>query len=110
MLYKEIHIKNPITIKSVNQLIDDIKTCDTSLLIINIGEHNFESVDVMKELKNRLTAEIKSQGHIRKIAFLISGSPKYSAIHAPDKMAAVGFTLSIPLYFGALPCAGSNIA
>ncbi|SVA57238.1 uncharacterized protein METZ01_LOCUS110092, partial [marine metagenome] len=41
-------------------------------------------------------------------ASLISGSPRYSAIHAPDNTAAVGFTLSIPLYFGALPCAGSN--
>ena len=38
-----------------------------------------------------------------KIAFRISGSPKYSSIQAPDKIAAVGFTLSIPLYFGALP-------
>ena len=71
MHYKEIHIKNPITIKSVDQLIDDIKTCYTSMLIINITEHNFESVEVLKELKNRLTTELKSQSHIRKIAFLI---------------------------------------
>ena len=71
MHYKEIQIKNPITTKSVDQLIDDIKACNTSFLIINIGEHNFESVEVMKELKNRLTAELKSQNHIRKIAFLI---------------------------------------
>ena len=71
MQYKEIHIKNPITTKSVDQLIDDIKACNTSLLILNIGEHNFESVEVMKELKNRLTTEIRSQIHIRKIAFLI---------------------------------------
>ena len=71
MYYKEIHIKNPITTQSIDQLIDDIKTCDASLLIINIGAHNFESVDVMKELKNRLTIEIRSQSHIRKIAFLI---------------------------------------
>src|SRR3989344_1485297 len=46
----------------------------------------------------------------KNIAFLISGSPRYSTIQAPDNMAAVGFTLFIPLYFGALPCAGSNIA
>ena len=71
MFYKEIHIKNPITTKSVVQLIDDVKTCNTSLLIINVGVHNFESIDVMKELKNRLTTEIRSQSHIRKIAFLI---------------------------------------
>ena len=71
MHYNEIHIKNPIKSKSVDQLIDDIKTCNTSLLIINIGEHNFESVDVIKELKNRLTTEIRFQTHIRKIAFLI---------------------------------------
>jgi len=71
MYYKEIHIKNPITTQSIDQLIDDIETCDASLLIINIGAHNFKSVDVMKELKNRLTIEIRSQSHIRKIAFLI---------------------------------------
>ena len=71
MHYKEIHIKNPITTKSVDQLIDDIKTCNTSLLIINIGEHKFESVEIMKEMKSRLTAGIKSQNHFRKIAFII---------------------------------------
>ena len=71
MHYKEIQIKNPITTISIDQLIDDIKTCYTSLLKINIAEHNFESVEVMKELKNRLKAELKSQNHIRKIAFLI---------------------------------------
>ena len=71
MHYKEIQIKNPITTISIDQFIDDINTSDVSLLILNIGEHRFESVEVMKELKNRLTAELKSQNHIRKIAFLI---------------------------------------
>jgi hypothetical protein len=71
MHYKEIHIKSPITTKSVDQLIDEIKACNTSLLILNFGEHNFESVEVMKEMKSGLTDEIKSQSHIRKIAFLI---------------------------------------
>jgi hypothetical protein len=70
MHYNEIHIKNPITAKSINQLIDDIKSGDTSKLIINIGEHNFESIQVMKELKEKLSAELKYQSRIKKIAFI----------------------------------------
>jgi len=70
MHYKEIQIKNPISTISIDQFIDDINTSDVSLLILNIGEHKFESVEVMKELKNRLTNELESQNRFRKIAFI----------------------------------------
>src|SRR5256885_2401505 len=36
--------------------------------------------------------------------------PRYSSIITPASISAVGFTLSIPAYFGALPWTGSNTA
>src|SRR5712692_2077461 len=39
-----------------------------------------------------------------------SGHPRYSSIITPASISAVGLTLSIPAYFGALPCTGSNSA
>src|SRR6266571_2997546 len=39
-----------------------------------------------------------------------SRHPRYSSIITPASISAVGLTLSIPAYFGALPCTGSNNA
>lgn len=46
----------------------------------------------------------------RMIRSAAPSSPRYWSIHAPARIVAHGFTLFIPLYFGAEPCAGSNIA
>lgn len=70
MDYKEILINNPITIKSIDQLIDEIKSCNSSFLIINIGAHNFDSIEVMKRLKDRLNLEKNTLNRFKKIAFL----------------------------------------
>jgi len=68
--YRKIHIKNPITNNSIDQLIIDIKSCNPSLLMINIGAQNFESNEVIKEFKNRLELESNTLNSFRKIAFL----------------------------------------
>lgn len=70
MNYTEVHLKNPINFKSIDQLMDEIKSCNSSLLIINIGEHNFESIQVIKELKNRLTQAKLTLNRFIKIAIL----------------------------------------
>jgi hypothetical protein len=74
MNYTEIHVNNPINIKSIDKLMDDIKSCNSSLLIINIGAHNFESIEVIKELKNRLIQAELTLKRFKKIAI----------IHPPD--------------------------
>jgi len=70
MYYTEIHFKNPINFISVDQLMDEIKSCISSLLIINIGEHNFESIEIIKELKNKLSLEKDTLSRFRRIALL----------------------------------------
>lgn len=70
MNYKEILINNPITLKSIDKLFAEIKSCNSSYLIINIGAHNFESIEVIKELKNRLNLERETLSRFRKIVFL----------------------------------------
>ncbi len=76
MDHKEILVKNPITGRSIEQLIDELKLCNSSLLIINIGAHNFESIEVIKELKNRLNLESNTLSRFRKVAFLNSSGFK----------------------------------
>jgi len=70
MNYKEILVNNPITGRSIDQLIDEIKLCNSPFLIINIGVHNFESIEVLKGFKNRLNLERNTLNRFRKIAFL----------------------------------------
>ena len=70
MNYTELHINNPINFKSIDELFEDIKSCNSLHLIINIGEHNFESIEVIKELRNRLNLEKNTLNRFRKIAFL----------------------------------------
>jgi len=70
MEYKEVLVNNPITKRSIDQLVNEIKLCSSSFLIINIGAHNFESIEVIKELKKRLNLEKITLTQFRKIAFL----------------------------------------
>jgi len=72
MEYKEILVKNPITLNSIDQLFVDIKSCNSQFLIINVGSHNFESIEVLKELKSRFNIEANALNRFRKIAFIHS--------------------------------------
>ncbi len=68
--YNELHLKNPITSNSIDQLFLELGSCDTSLLIINSGDHIFESIDVLRELKLRFMKEETNLNRFRKIAFI----------------------------------------
>ena len=70
MNYTEIIIINPITLYSIDKLFDDLLNCDTLNTLINTGEHNFESIEVIKEMKRRFTKENELLDKFRKIAFL----------------------------------------
>ena len=74
MNYSEIILNNPINFKSIDELFEDIKVCNSLNLIINIEAHNFECIEVIKELKNRLSLEKDTMSRFRKLAFL----------HSPD--------------------------
>jgi hypothetical protein len=76
MNFKEILINNPITGRSIDNLIDEIKLCNSSFLLINVGAHYFESIEVLKELKDRLNLESNTLSRFRKIAFLNSSGFK----------------------------------
>lgn len=66
----ELKIKNPITLKSIEELFDDIKDCNSALLLINVGAHNFESIEVLKEFKKMFNQERELLSSFKKIAFL----------------------------------------
>ncbi|MEJ2616030.1 MAG: hypothetical protein P8Z35_13815 [Ignavibacteriaceae bacterium] len=66
----EVSIANPITSKSITKIFDEIKLCNTKYLIINIGEHEFESIEVLKELKNMFIQKKDLLNRFNKIAFL----------------------------------------
>ena len=70
MDYEEILINNPITIRSIEQLFKELKSCQSSSLLINIGAHNFESIEILKKLKDTFYLERNKLGHLKKIAFL----------------------------------------
>ena len=70
MNYSEVHLKNPINSKSIAELFGDIKDCNSTHLIINIGAHNFESIEVIKELKNRLIQAELTLKRFKKIAII----------------------------------------
>jgi len=70
MTIKEILIANPISNESIDQLFDEIELCDSQFLIINIGEHEFESLEVLKNLKNRFNKEKETLIRFKKIAFV----------------------------------------
>jgi hypothetical protein len=74
MKYSEVDLKNPITSKSIAELFDDINDCTATHLIINIGAHNFESIGLIKELKDRLIQAELTLKRFNKIAIL----------HSPD--------------------------
>jgi len=51
----ELELKNPITSFEVDKLIDKIRAVSAhAYLLINIGEHNFQSIDIIKYLKAEL--------------------------------------------------------
>ena len=68
--YEEILINNPIAIRSIEQLFKEITSCQSSSLLINIGAHNFESIEMLKKLKDTFDLEINQLDHFKKIAFL----------------------------------------
>ena len=70
MNYMEIHLENPINSKSIDNLFTDIESCISPNLLINIGVHNFESIQVIKELKNRFTQAELTLNRFIKIAIL----------------------------------------
>ncbi|MBT8386197.1 MAG: hypothetical protein KJO12_02195 [Ignavibacteria bacterium] len=70
MNYSEVHLKNPINSKSITELFGDIKDCNSTHLIINIGAHNFESIEVIKELKNKLIQAELTMKRFKKIAII----------------------------------------
>ncbi|MBU1094854.1 MAG: hypothetical protein KKB34_00095 [Bacteroidetes bacterium] len=70
MDYNEIYITNPITLESVNKLFNEIKLSESEYIIINSGEHNFESIAAIKKFKLLFYSEIDIINRIKKIAFL----------------------------------------
>ena len=72
MNYTEILIANPINMESIKKLFDEIESSTSKKLIINIGEHEFESLDVLKELKKRFYQNQQALNRFSKIAFLHS--------------------------------------
>ena len=70
MNYTEIHVSNPINMNSIDALFEEIKDCNSLYLMINIGEHNFKSIEIIKELKNRFSLEKDTLNRFNKIVFL----------------------------------------
>ncbi len=70
MNYSEVHLKNPINSKNIAKLFDDINNSKSTHLIINIGAHNFESIEVIKELKKRLIQAELTLKCFKKIAII----------------------------------------
>ncbi len=70
MNYSEVHLKNPINSKNIAKLFDDINNSKSSHLIINIGAHNFECIEVIKELKKRLIQAELTLKRFKKIAII----------------------------------------
>jgi hypothetical protein len=70
-LMVKIDLKNPITCKEVNRMIQKIlKISKQSLLIIDFGNHNFESIEVLKFCKKELINIETKLLKFNKIAFL----------------------------------------
>ena len=70
MNVSEVYITNPISHKSIEKLFNDIELCEASLLIVNTGDHDFESIDVLRELKLRFIKEEAKLNRFRRIAFI----------------------------------------
>ena len=69
-IHKEFLLLNPVTENSIDQLFMKIKNCYSPFLIINVGEHNFESITVLKMFKERFAIESEMLTRFEKIAFL----------------------------------------
>ncbi len=70
MKYSEIQIDNPIDLKSINKFIKDLGNCETPQLLINIGDHHFESIEAIQELKTRLLNKAAILDRFEKIAII----------------------------------------
>jgi hypothetical protein len=67
----KINLQNPITCKEVNKMTQQIlKISKPSLLIIDFGDHNFESIEVLKFCKKELSNIESVLLKFNKIAFL----------------------------------------
>ncbi len=67
----KIILKNPITHNEVNKMTQQIsKIVHTHLLLIDFGNHNFESIEVLKYCKKKLSDIDSILLKFEKIAFL----------------------------------------
>lgn len=82
----EIQLKNPITKTEVNLMIQNIlNASSTSTLLINFGDHHFESIDVIKYCKVELKNIESILTHFPKIAML-SIPPYKNESPSPNKL------------------------
>lgn len=81
MEVSKIYLKNPITHEAVNELILGIlKVENPRLLLLNFGDHNFESLEVLKYCKEKLQQNETTLKRFEKIAMV--SVPPY---RNPDK-------------------------
>ena len=67
----KIDLENPITHREVNNMIQQIlKISKPNLLLIDFGNHNFESIEVLKYCKEELSKIESILLRFNKIAFL----------------------------------------
>lgn len=67
----KIQITNPIAPISINDAINRIKAIETpSLLLLDFGKHDFESVEALKYCKSELTRIEATLKKFKKLAFL----------------------------------------
>jgi len=67
----KIDLQNPITCKEVNKMIQQIlKISNPNLLMIDFGDHQFESIEVLKFCKKELSNIESVLSSFNKIAFL----------------------------------------
>ena len=66
-----IDLKNPITCLEVDKMVEQIlKVPQPNLLLIDFGNHNFESIEVLKYCKKELSKIESELLQFNKIAFL----------------------------------------
>lgn len=70
MNFDEIRITNPVTEKSLEDLIENIRFSKAEFIIIDFGDHDFFSLKVQKDLKEWFTREKYYLKKFKKIALL----------------------------------------
>ena len=71
MTYKILELKNPITFSTVNKLFNDLNYTNEKFIIIDVGNHDFENIEVIKRFKEKFENEVDLINKFSKIAFLI---------------------------------------